>query len=511
MTLPGRNDPCPCGSGRKYKHCCAAKGPAPTAPLSLARAQLEQGKVLERLGRHDEAMTAYKVAALEWPEADSRLGHILSIRGRHGEAAAHYRAAAAADPGRRLDLVRALLYEGEEAEAELLLRVVLAADPSNGDGHWLLGRLLSEAGDFAQAAESFERALADNPAAAGTYYDLARIHVFGEDDRPLIRQMLAALRGASGADVRARVHLALAKAFDDLGDYAAAMRHIAKANQIRNALAPFDRAAITRHADAVIGRFTAAFIASRVGRGDPSRLPVMIVGLPRSGTTLVEQILASHGQVAGAGELRFWPTRDPLFDRRASDAWLARYQADTAREALALLRGLAPWAERVIDKNPFNFLWLGPIHVVFPQATVIHCRRHPVDTCLSIASMYLAPRSHLPVEPADLVFYWRQYQRVMDHWRSVLPGDRFVEVAYEALVADPEPATRRLLATLDLGWDPACLRPEANTRRVRTNSSWQVRQPIHGGSVGRWRRYRPWLGPLRELIDEADTEGGDGK
>ncbi len=499
---PGRNDPCPCGSGRKFKHCCAGKPPEPPPPLRLAEAELRRGQELERQGRLDEAMIAFRVAALEWPEADSRLGHILAGYGRRAEAGRHFRAAAGADPAnsaRRMDLVRAYLFEGDAEGAKAALRELLAHDPAHADACWLLGHLLAEAGAFAEAADLYVRVLKSDPARAGVYYDLVRIRRLTETDRPMIAAMLAAVHGTSLADDRAKLHLALAKAFDDLGDYGAAMTHILKANQVRAPLARFDRAAVARRADAVIARFTPAFYASRTPKGDPSTLPVLIVGLPRSGTTLVEQMLSNHPKVAGAGELVFWPPRDPLLNPNVAEAWLDRYQGETAREALAMLRGLEPGAAHVIDKNPFNFLSLGPIHAVFPRALIIHCRRDPIDTCLSMAFTHLAPRSDLPVDLADLVYYHRQYERLMAHWRAVLPPERFIEVDYEALVASPEPIARKLIAALELPWDSACLAPEQNTRAVSTNSAWQVRQPIHQGSVARWRRYEPWLGPLREL------------
>jgi len=349
--------------------------------------------------------------------------------------------------------------------------------------------------------------LAAEPGRAGIYYDLVRTRPLTEADRPLIRRMLAAARSLDGAEERVKLHLAIAKAFDDLHDYAQAMRHIAKANQARKSLVTFDGGAIARHVDAVIARFTPDFIASRVERGNPSALPVMIVGMPRSGTTLVEQILSSHPAVVGAGELHFWSTRDPLFDPRRTDAWLSEYQSETAREALGRLAEIAPNARRVIDKNPFNFFWLGVINVVFPKAIIIHCRRHPIDTCLSISSTYLAPRADFPADSESLVTYYRHYERLMAHWRAVLPPERFIEVDYEPLIADPEAASRKLIAALSLDWDPACLRPEQNPRVVKTNSTWQVRQPIYGTAVERWRRYEPWLGALRELAPADPLPG----
>jgi hypothetical protein len=156
---------------------------------------------------------------------------------------------------------------------------------------------------------------------------------------------------------------------------------------------------------------------------------------------------------------------------------------------------------------PFNFLWAGLIHLAFPRATIIHCRRAAVDTALSIHQTHFHPGLAFPTGGAELAAYFRSYQRLMDHWRSVLPPDRFIEVDYEELTSEPEPVIRRIVAACGLPWNEACLRPERNPRRVNTPSKWQARQPIYRNSVGRWRRYEPWLGPLRELVDDHHEAG----
>ncbi len=166
-----------------------------------------------------------------------------------------------------------------------------------------------------------------------------------------------------------------------------------------------------------------------------------------------------------------------------------------------MLRRIGPHAARVTDKSPSNFLWIGLIRSVFPGARIIHCRRHPVDTCLSIYFTNFGTPMPFANDKADLAFYWRHYAELMSHWRTVLSGERFHEVDYEQLVTDPETVTRRLIDFCGLGWDDACLRPEANGRVVRTASMWQVRQPIFRSSIDRWRCYEPWLGELRGLLD----------
>jgi hypothetical protein len=309
------------------------------------------------------------------------------------------------------------------------------------------------------------------------------------------------------ADQRIRVHFALGKAFDDLQEFDAAMTHFEEANRIKGSVISFNRTGFERRVDRLIERFTPEFITAHVENGDNSELPIMIVGMPRSGTTLVEQILSSHDDVAGGGEMQFWARRGPSFDEARDEASIADFQRQAAKDCLAALRGFAPGAARVVDKNPFNFLWAGTIHLAFPRAVIIHCRRDPIDTSLSIFSTYFRPQDDFSTSREDLAFYYRRYRRLMAHWRATLPPARFIEVYYEELVAHPEAQSRRLIAACGLDWRPQCLRPQDNARVIRSASKWQARQPIHAGAVGRWRRYEPWIGTFRELAAGADPPG----
>jgi LPS sulfotransferase NodH len=233
------------------------------------------------------------------------------------------------------------------------------------------------------------------------------------------------------------------------------------------------------------------------------RHAILIVGLPRSGSTLTEQILSSHPDVAAGGEMEFWKVRDTP----RVDTWSITSTPEATRriadDYLAALRVFGPDAKRITDKTLSNFLLIGIIHRVFPNATFIHCRRHPVDNALSIFTTNFDMYIDFAADRGDLVYFTRQYQRLMAHWREVLPADRLIEVDYEALVADPEPHTRRFLAACGLEWNDACLAPHLNRRRINTASIWQARQPIYHTSVERWRRYQPWLGELSELMPQA--------
>lgn len=508
---PGRNDPCFCGSGRKYKHCCASKDRNLSFQNDFALGHYRQGLALETQGRDDEAIEAYRIAAAvgRAPEAMSRLGHLFTKRGLSGAASDAYRAAAAngEDADRRLDLVRALMIEGKAADAEREARRAIELDPRNAYGFWLLGRILTESGRFDDARAALEQAIALDPKLGGAYYDLVRIGAVGRADRALIKRMLDVAPTLTGIDQRIRIHLALGKAFDDLGEFGRAMRHFEEANRIKEAFGRFDRVAFARRIDRLIERFTPEFMAAHIANGDDSELPIMIVGMPRSGTTLVEQILSSHDRIAGGGEMQFWTERGPKFDTRPGNASIVEIQRRAAEDCLTALRSVAPDAARVADKDPFNFLCAGAIHLTFPRALIIHCRRDPIDTCLSVFSTYFRWRPDFSTAENDLVFYYRQYLRLMAHWRTTLPPQRFVEVNYETLIANPEDESRRLIAATGLDWRAQCLRPQDNPRIVRSASRWQARQPIYRSAVGRWKRYEPWIGAFRELADA--TPGRD--
>ena len=234
--------------------------------------------------------------------------------------------------------------------------------------------------------------------------------------------------------------------------------------------------------------------------------PLLIVGMPRSGTTLVEQIVSSHPAIAAGGELPFWPRRPSGPGIAEATSLTPQSAHDLSREYLALLRRIGPHASRVTDKAPFNFHRLGLIHLLLPKARIIHCRRHPVDTCLSMYFLHFSERIEFVSDKGDLAFAYRQYARLMEHWRAVLPPDRLIDVDYENLIADREAVTRRLIAFTGLDWHDACLEPERNERTVTTTSLWQARQPVYTTSVARWRRYEPWLGELRQLLPAADID-----
>jgi tetratricopeptide (TPR) repeat protein len=502
---------------------CLEVGHIPEAIAALQRAVASNprytdayfrlGIALEKLGDIGGAIVAYDRATELLPsltEAWYRAGALVYTLGHRDEAIGCFRRAAATGGKTsfgRLGKARALLTEDRNQEAELVLRKTLALDPNNAMAHDLLGNLLSEFGRFDEARECFQRAIAIAPLLAGSYYDLVRSRRVTSDDESLVQRMEAALAtpGLEAAQ-RLRLHLAIGKAADDLGDYALAMQHFDAADAVRRSSMAFDSAAFSIEIDRLIARCTPELMARAPEVGSSDATPVLILGMPRSGTTLVEQIVSMHPEVEGGGELNFWNERGAAWHRsdsskNAADGNETPFLAKAAADYLGVLRAIAPKAARVTDKMPFNFLWAGLIHLAFPRAIIIHCRRAAVDTALSIHQTHFHPGLAFPTGGTELVAYFRSYQRITDHWRSVLPADRFLEVDYEELTSAPEPVIRRIVGACGLMWHDACLRPESNPRAVKTPSKWQTRQPIYRTSVARWRRYEPWLGPLSALVD----------
>ncbi len=298
------------------------------------------------------------------------------------------------------------------------------------------------------------------------------------------------------------LHFALAKAYDDLARYDEAFAQLQAGNAIKRRLVSYDEAAVAAFFREIAAAFSPALIGERAGAGDPSDAPVFVVGMPRSGSTLVEQILASHPGVYGAGELLVM--NDLIADlpdypsgiASVSDAALRRF----GRRYVEQVRAFAPGAKRIVDKLPANFRHLGMIHLALPNAKIVHVRRDPMDTCVSCYSKLFLDGLNFAYDLGELGRYYKMYEALMAHWRAVLPGHALLDVQYETLVGDFEAQARRIVAFCGLEWDARCLDFSRTERPVRTLSQAQVRQPLFASSIGRWRHYEKHLGPLIEAL-----------
>jgi tetratricopeptide (TPR) repeat protein len=473
-----------------------------------AEAHNNLGSALQDLGRNEEAAASYARAIELKPAltmAHVNLGGVLRDLGQPDAAEARFRQALALQPKAaeiHHNLAVVLKLQNRIAEAETSCRGALEQNPRLVPALVFLARLRAERGEFAEAQSLFERALSIDPESPQAWSGIPALRRMTRSDAAWIA---AALPLADRCPVpRQEVHLryAIGKYFDDIMDFPQAFSHYRRANELtKSYAAKHDRAHLTRFVDRIIRRHDRAWIERMCKDSAPAGRPVFIVGMPRSGTTLAEQILASHPAVFGAGELPFWgiTLANSLADSRTEDA----HPASLAHDYRRLLENRSTEALRVIDKMPTNFLALGLIHAALPDARIIHLRRNPIDTCLSIYFQDFETAYSYANDLGDLAHCYGEYRRVMSHWRSVLPQNTILEVPYEGLVGHQELWSRRMLEFIELPWDPACLNFHQSRRTVSTASSWQVRQPLNNSSVERWRHYEPFLGPLFDLASSG--------
>jgi len=467
------------------------------------------GHVLPELGQRREAVSLFARAIELDPkraETHVNLGNLLFEFRRVEDAATSYRRALELEPRNVMahaGLGAALRMQGQAAQAEASCRAALAIDPNCVAALSLLGELRADRGQFLEATELFQRVIALDPGYPFAYYSVATNRKMTSDDTAWLKGTEALL--AKSLPLRHEISLryALGKYFDDLKQYDEAFSNYRQANELTKRYGTnYDRAAVTERIDRVISSFDAASIRRYQSRGHGSERPVFIVGMPRSGTSLTEQILASHPAVFGAGELSFWQTAFSAYEAEGlKNHDGAHLIPAMARDYLDRLSALSGDAQRVVDKMPLNYMNVGLICAAFPQARIIHVQRDPIDTCLSIYFQYFSHLHPYANDLDNLAHYYGEYVRLADHWRASLPANRLLEVPYEALIEDQEGWTRRMLEFIGLPWDPRCLEFHQTDRVVITLSKWQVRQKIHTSSAGRWRNYEKFVGPLQRLLN----------
>ncbi len=472
------------------------------------------GNALLDLGDHRAAAAAYrqalKIDSLQ-ADAHSNLGMALREAGRSGDAIASCRRAVELAPGRpelHENLVTVLDGSGRIDEAAEVLDTAIRLCPREARLHSQRARLLIKTGDIAAAEAALRDALAVDPDCAVAHFELADIKTFSADDPDLtqLQKVVAAAADRPQSD-RTDLHFALAKAYEDAGRYDDAFEELQRGNRLMRQALPYDAKAQARLFEAIASVFDRTLLDRLSGAGDPSNRPVFVVGMPRSGTTLVERILGAHPLVHGAGELRTLSEiarggaapGNPVAALEPLAGLRAKQCRSMGAEYVRQVRKLAPDAERIVDKMPSNFLRIGLISVILPHARIIHCRREPADTCLSCYAQKFNRGQAFSYDLRDLGHYYRLYLQLMEHWRAVLPG-HVLDVDYEKLVADPEAEARRMVEFCGLPWDPSCLEFHKDRSPVRTASASQVRRPVYRSSVARWRRFEPHLEPLLEAL-----------
>jgi len=399
---------------------------------------------------------------------------------------------------------RASIALNQLADARSNLEAVIRLEPDNDLAHAMLGVQLQYEGDFAGAAHAFSRSLELNPKQGMAHFGIAQGQRATADGSDRIPGLLGLLEDP---DVQGeeRVYLcyALGKISDDIGSYGEALRFYDQANELAAKLAfgskRMDVSEYRGRFDQIRSIFPPGLVENP-GLADPSDRPIFIVGMIRSGTTLMEQIVSSHPDVGGGGEIHFWTEWGPRAVDLETGCIDPRKAERLVRDYLLLLEELAPGAPRVTDKMPLNIQMVGLIHAVLPNAKFILMDRNPVDNCLSIYTTPYAFPPEYALNRENIAVAYEENQRLASYWQEILPEGTILKVSYEQLTGDPEPVIRQVLGHCGLPWSDRCLKPQDNKRTVSTPSVWQVRQPIYRTSAERWRNYEGSIPEFERLL-----------
>ena len=483
------------------------------ARIGIARQVLDDAELLleavleaapgYRAARHDHAFVL--VERHKYREARAQLEILLAGEPRHRS----YRALYAAT----------CVGLGEPARAIATYRELLAETPESADLLLSLAHVLKTVGDRAAAIEAYRAAAAARPDFGDAYWSLANLKTYRFEEQEIAR--MRALEGRADLALDDRIHLcfALGKALEDRGDYAGSWDCYQRGNALKRGASRYRPEVIENNTRGQIAVCTREFFAARSGSGADDPAPIFVVGLPRSGSTLIEQILASHSQVEGTQELadvqrivlelqgREPDLDDPRYPRVLTTMPAAEFRR-LGERYLADTRAYRTGRPRFVDKMPNNFRHVGLIHLMLPNAKIIDARREPMACCFGNLKQLFANGQEFSYSIDDIARYYRTYLELMRHWDAVLPG-KVLRVLHEDLVADLEHSARRILEFCGLPFEAACLEFYKNDRSVRTPSSEQVRQPIYRDGLHQWKHYEPWLAPLREALGDALTRYRD--
>jgi len=480
---------------------------------NFAGAHNNLGNALRDLGRFKEADASYRQAIAFNPNyADSHynLGSVLFQLDELDEAVSYFQNAIELDPGHAEaynGLGNALAYLGETDRAIASYRKAIKINPRHNKAHKGLGNLLSDLGEIDGAIASYRRVIEIDPGNADVYRTLSSNKKYTKYDDDI--EAMESLYESKNISEVPKMHLAfgLGKAYEDLGEYEKSMQFILQATRLKRASLDYSISESENLFDNIKTTFTSSFFSAREGMGNQDRTPIFILGMPRSGTSLVEQILASHADVFGAGELNDLPVLirkiAPADSSRQFPANITDLDSEAlenlGKQYIARVRRHSPEANFICDKLPPNFLRIGLIRAILPNAKIIHCTRDPMDNCLSLFKNYFSSAIDYSYELTELGQYYNLYLDLMQHWRDAMP-EFIYDLSYESLIDEQESQIRQLLDFCHLPWDDACLDFHKTRRKVRTASNAQVRRPIYKDSVKLWKRYEKQLEPLRVAI-----------
>lgn len=487
-----------------------------------ALALMMMGELTFRLGINDQAKL-FLTRALEkapgFDDARLKLAQVFRAAGDSEAAIATLKTLTDRDPD-HLDALKAIerihAETGEYRRALDIHARLIRLEPEKPGPFLRQGNALRTLGEADAAVHSYRDAIAIDPHCAEVWWSLANMKSYRFDAEEIARMQMLVGEAPDRMD-RMYFHFALGKAFEDRREYAPSFEHYAAGNRERLTEIPHDRGNVEGRVNDAIAFYTSAFLESRAGVGAAAADPIFIIGMPRAGSTLVEQILSSHSQIEGTAELPEMPT---LVRRLVADRWQdvsARYPQVVGQLERAEFADLGEWylantarhrkSDRpyFIDKLPMNWLQVGFIHLILPNARIIDARREAMACCFANFKQHFARGQTFAYSLDDVGHYYRQYIRLMDHWDAVLPG-RVIRLQHEDLLDDPEREVRRLLDAVGLPFEDACLRFHENARAVRTPSAEQVRQPLNRDAVDLWRSYEPWLGPLKTALGDLAPE-----
>ncbi|MGD0506004.1 MAG: sulfotransferase [Steroidobacteraceae bacterium] len=465
------------------------------------------GAALSKLGRYQEAETHFREAVSidqNYPDAHSNLGNLLRLNGQIGESERLLRRSIKLNPrlqDARVNLGLTLAFMNRTRDAKTYFDKVLKASPRHADALCGLAFVAKTEGRFDDAAALFKRALDVEPRLSSAWAAQVGLRKMTSADSEWLERAEEMAKGSIAPINEAELRFAMGKFCDDVGDFRRAFDNYKRGNDLLKRMAePYDRDARTQFVDDLVRVHTRETVATADGGTSASARPVFVVGMPRSGTSLTEQIIASHPQARGAGELAFWNDAMQIHQAEIREGQLGEATRKGLAEGyLRVLDSHSHDALRIVDKTPTNADYLGLIHAVFPNARFIYMQRDPIDTCLSCYFQQFSLSMNFTTDMSDLAHYYREHRRLVAHWRAVLPPGTILDVPYADLVADLEGWTRKILAFIGLEWDERCLNFHQTKRAVVTSSFWQVRQKVYKDSVVRWRNYEKFIGPLLPL------------
>lgn len=479
---------------------------------SLSEAFFNLGSVLLKLSAYAEADAAFDGAIKTISHSATGLaglGRALLGQGQLQKALDCAYAALMIDANNvqaRILCAKALVQIGQADEALAHAERATALEPENASAFSVYALALQSLGQFSEAASSNRKAIELDPNHADSYVAIAFNQSAGDVDPSFVRHLEALAQSSTAAEgTREMLHYGLGRSYEQLGEYESSMKHYDEANRIARNLKlgnmPLNREMREGQIATLKNLFSPAVLKRFSGQGLPSNLPIFVVGMIRSGTTLMEQILSSHPSVGAAGECTFWMENAAGALDQTKVVNIESLRA-IASEYLKVLAATSPGVRHITDKMPANTTFLGLIHIAFPNARVIHMTRNGADTCFSIYATPNAARADFLHDKENIAFEYQMHLDLMSHWRTVLPSDRFLDVSYEALVENPDAIVRQVLEFCDLEWSDLCLAPEKNKRLVATPSLWQVRQPLYKTSRQRWKNFERWLEPFRKFAND---------